>query len=150
MFRAALSIAAAAIALSVVSSTPAFAVKIYVEGKNARLRSGPGVKYQILWEAPRYTPLEYLAKYKEWYAVRDIDGDVAWVNEQVIGKGEAAIVTNKKANIRKGPGTSNPILFFVEKGYLFKVTGKKGDWLKVKAPDGDEGWVFNKLVWISR
>lgn len=140
----------AVIALFLFSATVSFAETIYVEKNNARFRVGPGTNYQILWESPRYTPLEYLAKYKDWYAVRDHEGDVAWVNKQVIGKGAAAIVTNKKANIRKGPGTNTRIVFFVEKGYLFKVTGKKDGWLKIKADDGDEGWVLGKLVWTSR
>ncbi|VAX22623.1 hypothetical protein MNBD_NITROSPINAE03-1469 [hydrothermal vent metagenome] len=139
-----------ALVILLFSAAPLFAENIYVEKDNARFRSGPGTNYQILWESPRYTPLEYLAKYKGWYAVRDHDGDVAWVNKQVIGKGVAAIVTNKKANVRKGPGTNTRIVFFVEKGYLFKVTGDKNGWLKVKAPDGDEGWVLAKLVWISK
>ena len=127
-----------------------WAESIYVEGKSARIRSGPGTNYQILWEAPRYTPLEYLAKYKQWYAVRDYEGDVGWVHQQVIGKGKAAIVTNKKANVRKGPGPSYPIVFTVEKLYRFKVMEEKGDWYKVKDAEGDEGWIFKTLVWVSR
>jgi len=139
-----------ALAILIFSASPLLAESIYVEKDNARFRSGPGTNYQILWESPRYTPLEYLAKYKDWYAVRDHDGDVAWVSDQVIKKGEAAIVTYKKANIRKGPGTNTRIIFFVEKGYLFKVIDKKNGWLKIKAPDGDEGWVLGKLVWTSK
>jgi len=137
------------VAVSLLSSQ-AFAERIFVKGAKARLRSGPGTQYQVLWESPKFTPLEYLAKYKDWYAVRDMDGDVAWVSQEVIGKGSAAIVIKKKANIRKGPGTKNPIIFSVEEGYRFKVTGAKGSWYKVKDEDGDEGWVLDKLIWVSR
>lgn len=128
----------------------AWAELIYVEGEWGRIRSGPGTEYQILWEAPRYTPLEYLAKYQDWYAVRDHEGDVGWVHEQVVGKGQAAIVTNPTANVRKGPSTDNPIVFKVEQNYLFKVLETKGPWYKVQDTEGDTGWIYNSLVWVSK
>jgi len=126
------------------------AEKIYVKGEKARLRAGPGVNYQVLWESPKLTPLEYLAKYGQWYAVRDHEGDVAWVHEEVIGSGMTAIVVKKKANIRKGPGTNNPIAFSVEKGYLFKVIGQEKGWYQVQDQEGDKGWVIGQLIWVSK
>lgn len=132
------------------SASAALAETIYVEGSTARFRAGPGTDYPILWEAPRYSPLEYLCKYEDWYVARDHEGDVGWVHEQVIGKGRAAIVINEKANIRKGPGTDNPIVFVVEKRYRFKVLDAKGAWFKVVDTEGDEGWVYGSLVWVSR
>ena len=136
--------------LSLVAASSAAAGEIYVEGASARMRSGPGTNYSILWEAPRFTPFEYLAKYKDWYAVRDFEGDVAWVQESVIGAGKAAIVTNKKANIRSAPSQESGIVFWVEKGYLFRVLDQKGDWYKVRDKDNSEGWVNAPLVWVSR
>ena len=143
------AIALAAV-FSFISISFAFADPLHIKLKNARFRAGPGTSYKVLWEAPMFTPLEYLAKYKDWYAVRDREGDVAWVSQQAIGQGEAAIVINKKANIRKGPGTRHQMVFTVDEGYLFKVIEKKGNWYKVKDVEGDEGWVLNKLIWVSR
>lgn len=128
----------------------AFSEPVYVKGGKAKIRSGPGTNYQVLWEAPKYTPLEYLARFQDWYAVRDKDRDVGWVHKQVIGKGRAAIVVTKKANIRKGPGTKNPIVFSVEKNYLFKVLEKKGSWYRLVDKDGDKGWALDKLLWVSK
>lgn len=144
--------AAAIVALLLLAAapSPAAAEDIYVEAAAARMRSGPGTNYSILWEAPRNTPFEYLAKYKDWYAVRDFEGDVAWVQESVIGKGKAAVVTNKKANIRSAPSQESAIVFWVEKGYLFRVLDQKGEWYKVRDKDNSEGWVNAPLVWVSR
>ena len=128
----------------------AFGEMVYIEGKLAKFRSGPGSNYKVLWEAPRLTPLEFLAKYKDWYAVRDKDGDVGWVNDQVIGKGKSAVVKDKKSEVRKGPGKNNPVAFAVEKNYLFKVLEEKKEWVKVKDNDGDEGWILKESLWISR
>ncbi|VAX14989.1 hypothetical protein MNBD_NITROSPINAE01-1624 [hydrothermal vent metagenome] len=140
------------ILLVVIVLAPVLALSepIYVEGGKAKVRSGPGTSYQVLWEAPKYTPFEYLARFKEWYAIRDKDGDVGWVHKQVIGKGRSAVVVTKKANIRKGPGTKNPIVFSVEKNYLFRVLDKKGAWYKLVDKDGDTGWALDKLLWVSK
>lgn len=132
------------------SHVQALAETIYIEGKVGRLRQGPGTGYQVLWEAKRFTPLEYLAKYKDWYVVRDHEGDVGWLHKQVVGKGKAAIVIKSKANIRKGPAVKHPKVFEVEKGYLFKVLEEKSGWYKVVDIDGDKGWVSGSLLWVSK
>jgi len=126
------------------------AESIYINADKARFRDGPATTYDILWTAPKYTPVEKLAQYKNWYVVRDNEGSVGWVHKQVVSKGKAAIVTNKIANVRKGPGTSFPKVFSVEQNYLFKVLEKKGSWYKVIDADGDSGWITEQLVWVSR
>ncbi|MBI4665489.1 MAG: SH3 domain-containing protein [Nitrospinae bacterium] len=128
----------------------AYAETVYIEGKSGKFRSGPGTNYKVLWEAPRYTPVEFLAKFQNWYALRDKDGDVGWVHDQVVAKGKAAVVVAKKADVRKGPGKNNPVVFTVERRYLFKALEEKKDWIKVVDADGDGGWIAKEAVWLSR
>lgn len=142
-------IAAATLAL-ILLSAPAWAEIVHVNGDKARFRAGPGTNYKVLWEAGKYTPLEYLAKYKDWYVVRDYQGDVGWLHEQSVGKGKAAIVIVKKASVRKGPGQNHPTIFSVEERYLFKVIDEKKEWAKVVDKEGDEGWLLKESLWISR
>jgi len=142
-------IAVLALAL-IMSAHCAQAEAIYVNTDKAKLRSGPGTSYKALWEARKYTPLEYLGKYKDWYVARDYQGDVGWIQEQSVVKGRAAIVIGKKANIRKGSGANHPIHFTVEERYLFKVVDEKKEWVKVLGADGDGGWVLTELLWMSR
>jgi len=123
---------------------------LYVEESKARIRSGPGTEYDVLWEPPRYTPLEYLAKFKDWYAVRDFQRDVGWVHEGSVARGKAAIVTDSKVNVRKSPDAKAATAFVVEKHYLFLIVESKGAWLKIKDIDGEEGWIQDNQVWISR
>lgn len=122
----------------------------YVEGKTAKFRAGPSTNYKELWEAPYLTPLEFLAKYKNWFVIRDKDGDVGWVEEKFVGKGRTAIVTAKKVNVLKNPDDKAPVAFSVEQRYVFKVLDQKKTWLKVKDADGEEGWISEKAVWTSR
>ena len=123
---------------------------IYVSETKARIRSGPGTDYKVLWEAPRNTPLEYLAKYKDWYVVRDFQKDVGWVQEDSVSKGKGAIVTAMKATVHKSPASGAPVAYTAQRYYLFHVLQDKGEWLKVKDSEGEEGWILSKMVWISR
>ena len=140
----------AAIFLAITLVSPGLAEPLYVNETKARIRSGPGTEYNILWETPQFTPLEYLAKYKDWYAVRDFQRDVGWVHEDSVKAGKSAIVTESTANIRKNPDLDSPIVFVAEKHYLFLVKEIKGSWLKIKDAEGDEGWIHEKLVWVSQ
>jgi SH3-like domain-containing protein len=123
---------------------------IYVDEAKARVRSGPGTEYSVLWEAPRYSPLELLAKYKDWYAVRDFQKDVGWIHQGAAAKGKAAVVTQAKVSVHKSPDHKSPVAYTVEKHYLFKVLEDRGSWLRVKDADGEEGWILEKMVWVSR
>lgn len=59
---------------------------------------------------------------------------------------EALCVSNKKANLRQGPGTHFEKLWQVFKYMPFKELKKKGDWFRVKDLDGDIYWIHRKLV----
>ena len=50
------------------------------------------------------------------------------------------------ANIREGPGTNYRIIGEVKKGVQLELIEPQVEWVKVKLPDGNIGWVFRKLV----
>lgn len=127
----------------------AHAESIFVKGEKARLRSGPSTDYDVLWEAEKYTPFEALAKYQDWYVVRDFEGDVAWIHDSVVVKGEAVIVKGDKANIRSGPSTGHDIVYTVGKRYPFKVLKHDKGWYQIVDAAGDEGWIVEYLVWSA-
>lgn len=120
---------------------------IMVNHKDAKIRNGPGTDYIVLWRPRLYTPLEVLAKYKDWYAVRDTEADVGWIHKSVVSNNKAAIIIGKYLNVRSEPSLDARILYQAPKNYTFKVTDTKGEWYKVKDPEGDEGWIFRKGVW---
>lgn len=58
----------------------------------------------------------------------------------------ALCVKVKKANLRSGPGTKNQVTWEVFRYMPLRKLSKKGKWYKVKDFEGDEHWVFNKIV----
>lgn len=129
-------------------SGPAFAAARYAVIKNlANIRSGPGTKYEIVCEAEKYYPLNYIKKSGNWYRVKDFEGDMGWIHKSLVQKMSAIITTKPKCNIRSGPGTKYQIKFVSTEGVPFKVLKRQGQWIKVLHSEGHEGWVHKSLVW---
>ncbi len=138
-----------ALALLLLLSSAAFADSVMINHKEAKIRSGPGTTYTVLWRPRLYTPFEVLAKYERWYAVRDVEGDVGWIHDSVTTKDAAAIVTGDLINVYESADTNSRILYQAPRNYTFKVKDKKGGWLHVVDPDNDEGWIAAKEVWAG-
>jgi SH3-like domain-containing protein len=113
----------------------------------ANIRSGPGTKYDVLWQIQKYHPLLILKTTGSWYYFRDFEGDQGWIHQSLVDKTPSIITKNEKNNIRSGPGTTFKIRFTVEKGVPFKMIGRKGDWIHIQHADGDQGWIHQSLVW---
>jgi SH3-like domain-containing protein len=59
---------------------------------------------------------------------------------------EALCIKNKRANLRKGPGTNHEKLWEVFKYMPFKQLGVKGAWKRIQDVDGDIYWVHGPLT----
>ena len=55
-------------------------------------------------------------------------------------------VQRAEVNLRAGAGTQHEALWVLSRGYLLEVTGRKGQWLKVRDFENDTGWIFRPLV----
>ena len=125
----------------------ASAERVAVSAPVANIRSGPGTSHNILWKVEKYFPLRVIEKSGEWYHFEDFEGDKGWVHQSLVRKISAVVTKNDACNIRSGPGTSNKIIFTVEKGIPFKVLKRKGSWIHIEHADGDKGWIHKSLVW---
>lgn len=56
------------------------------------------------------------------------------------------IVKAPKARIRNGPGTQYGTAWMVTQGYPLEKMGQKGEWIQIRDPEGDEGWIHQTLV----
>lgn len=113
----------------------------------ANMRSGPGTKYDVLWQVEQYHPVTIVEKKGDWYKIKDFENDVAWLHKSLLGSTASVITTKNKCNIRSKPVTDSTILFTTEKGVPFKVLEKKENWIKIEHADGDVGWIYKTLVW---
>ncbi|MFQ5894050.1 MAG: SH3 domain-containing protein [Candidatus Tectimicrobiota bacterium] len=150
MVRRSVSAFALLVAVAFLFPPPLLAAKAIVWVKEkSNVRSGPGTKYEKLWTATKFTPLEVLCRYKEWYVVRDFEDFVGWVHAPLVEEGKAVIVKVKQALARSGPGPDQAAVWNVPKGYALRVLGKKGKWYNVEDAEGEKAWIFEDVLWGS-
>lgn len=121
--------------------------RMAIKSDVANIRSGPGVRYELLWQIEKYHPIMVVEKKGAWLHFKDFEGDSGWVHESLVDKTPTIIIKVRRCNLRKGPGTNYEVAFTVDRGVPFKVLQRKGRWIEAQHEDGDIGWVFDKLVW---
>ncbi|MDL1982853.1 MAG: SH3 domain-containing protein [Deltaproteobacteria bacterium] len=141
------SIASVSIVLLIIFSSIAIAERLTATSSIVNIRSGPGTKYDILWQIGKYHPILVLKKSGSWYRFRDFEGDKGWIHKSLVRKIPSVITNKENCNVRSGPGTKYKILFATEKGVPFKTLKRKGNWIHVQHADGDKGWIHKSLVW---
>ncbi|MCP4720789.1 MAG: SH3 domain-containing protein, partial [Desulfobacteraceae bacterium] len=62
------------------------AERMAVKASIANLRSGPGAKYDVLWQVEKFHPMLVIEKRKNWYKIKDFEGDMAWIHNSLLGK----------------------------------------------------------------
>ncbi len=141
-------------AVLVSASVASNAYSLCVSARTANVRNGPGTAYEVVWEVYRYMPFEKIGTSlsNEWYAVKDVDGEVSWIHGALVnGAYRCAVVKAEKANVRTGPGTHYRKVApeGAMKYYSFKVVGKQGAWVKVQDEWNNTGWIHKDLLWIQ-
>jgi len=135
------------ILLGMVSETAFAAERMAVKASIANLRNGAGTKHKVLWQVEKFHPFLVIKKNKDWYEVKDFEGDTAWVHKSLLAKIETVISTKAKCNVRSEPDKKSRVVLRVEKGVPFKVLKHKGNWIRIKHADGETGWIYKTLIW---
>jgi len=132
--------------------TAGHATAICVNAQKANLRSGPGTNYDVVWEIFKYMPFVKvgISLSGEWYAVKDLEGDVSWIHKSLVtSKYKCSVVNSDKVNVRTGPGTnySKSPASPGKKYYSYRVLKKKGSWINVRDEWGNAGWIHRNYLW---
>ena len=123
------------------------AERMSVQVPLANIRSGPGTHYSILWKVEKFYPLKVVEKSGEWYKFTDFEGDKGWIYASLVDSTEAVVVSRENCNVRSGPSTDTEVKFTADQGGPFKVLERKEKWLHIQHSDGDDGWIYESLVW---
>jgi SH3-like domain-containing protein len=114
----------------------------------AVLYDGPSAKGKKLFVAPRGMPLEVLSVVNNWVKVRDLAGDVLWIERSDLSNTRTLVAIGTVA-VRSGPQDNATVVFQIERGVMLELTDAKPapGWAKVKHPDGALGFVKASEVW---
>jgi SH3-like domain-containing protein len=120
-----------------------------VKGTSANFREKPHEAAKIKFSADKFYPVEVVERKAGWAKVKDFEGDEAWVAERMLQKQPSVVVAVDRANIRESAETASDVVFKAEKGEVFKIEERKGQWMKVVDAKGDGGWIRNDMTWGS-
>ena len=139
---------AAAIAALLVA-LPAAATEYRSIGERAAiLYDAPSTRADRLFVASRGYPFEVLVKLDQWTKVRDVNGEVAWVENKALSERGAVMVTVPVADVHAAPDPQSPLVFEAYKQVLLEVVEPpSGEWVKVRHRDGQQGYIRVAHVW---
>jgi uncharacterized protein YgiM (DUF1202 family) len=123
------------------------AERMAVAAPKAMVLAGPGVQFDKVWEAKKYSPLLVLKKEGTWCQVQDHEGDKGWVSLSSLSKTDTVITIKKECVVRSGPGTTFKQITVIGSGIAFKVLERKGNWIYVEHADADRGWLHKSVFW---
>lgn len=108
----------------------------------------PSLQGHKLFLASRYYPVEVIVTIESFAKVRDVAGDLAWVEKKNLSDKRMVLVNVPVAEVRQAPDAKAALLFQAERGValeLVEPTG--GGWIKVRHAEGVVGYVRAAEVW---
>lgn len=114
----------------------------------AVLYDAPSLKGKKMFVAPRGMPVEVVLTYGEWTKVRDVAGDLSWVEASRLSAKRMLIVKAANAKVRATADDNGPLVFTCDKGVLLELSDPPASgWVKVRHRDGQTGYVKVAEVW---
>ena len=139
------------------------ATDIIVKGSAVNLRSAPGTANSIVTTVQSGQHFQVLDTRGDWYKI-SAGNKTGWIAGWLVETSDSAIqpqqqnstqkvkqatITGSAVNVRSGPGTSYGLVTTVSNGAKFNITEVSGQWLKIKLPDGKQGWIAGWLAAVT-
>lgn len=108
----------------------------------------PSAKGGKLYVAPRGMPVEVVLGYGTWSKVRDMSGELSWVETKDLVARRNVIVKVANAKVRAAADDGSALVFSADKFVLLEMAEPvSGGWVKVKHRDGQLGYVRIAEIW---
>ena len=135
---------------------------VTISTDKVNVRSGPGLSYPLTFTVKRGEKYSIVKENGDWIEIKLSLGQTGWIVNWLVTKDnetnseQAATSTGKKlakANtdqlrIRSGPGTSFPIVGFINQGQEVTILDQNENWYKITSSFG-EGWVIREFLDIQ-
>jgi SH3-like domain-containing protein len=143
-----------------------------VGDRAAILYDAPSQRAEKQFVVARHYPLEVLVRLEQWTKVRDVAGDVGWIENRALVARRFVVVTAMQADIRSAAADTAPLVFTAQRQVILEwqdsaiatpaVTSPVGtpptpggtvvaaatpEWIRVQHRDGQVGFVRSSQVW---
>lgn len=133
---------------SLLFSGAAAALDYRAVGEVAVLYDAPSQKARPLHVIAAGTPVEAIVTLDAWVKVRDMKGDLAWIERRQLTEQRMLQVRAERAQVRANAEEGASLVFEAEPDVLLELVepGPLG-WVKVRHRDGPQGFVRAAQVW---
>ena len=98
--------------------------------------------------APRGMPVEVVLSYGDWTKVRDVSGDLSWVEARALDARRHVVVNVAGGKVRGAADEASPVVFTADRGVLLELAEPiSSGWIKVKHRDDQGGFIRASEVW---
>lgn len=116
----------------------------------AVLYDAPSQKAKPLFVIAPATPVEVIVSLDAWVKVRDVKGDLAWIERRQLADKRTLQVRAGGAQVRVEPNDNAKLAFEAEVDVVMEfVEAGPAGWVKVRHRDGAQGFVKAAQVWGS-
>jgi SH3-like domain-containing protein len=129
------------------AAAPCLALDYRSVGETAVLYDAPSQKAKPLFAIAAGTPVEAIVTLDAWVKVRDMKGDLAWIERRQLSD-KRTVQLRERAAVRAEANEAAVQVFEAEADVLleFVELGPAG-WVKVRHRDGPQGFVKAPQVW---
>lgn len=114
----------------------------------AILYDAPSERGRKVFVAPRGMPVEVVLSYGEWTKVRDVAGDLSWVEAKALDNRRHVLVSVPGARVRASADEAGAVVFTADKGVLLELAEPiSSGWVKVRHRDGQGGYIRATDIW---
>lgn len=114
----------------------------------AVLFDAPSQKAKPLFVIAPGTPVEVVVTLDAWCKVRDMKGDLAWIERRQLADRRQLQVRAEGAQVRAEASDDARLVFEAEADVLLEYLDRgPAGWVKVRHRDGEVGFVKVKAVW---
>ena len=124
---------------------------VSLKSGKVNVRQGPGESYDIAWTFTRAAlPVEVIQEYDTWRRVRDSDGSVGWVLQNLLSSKRTAVVAPWAAGaprpLYSSPAATTTVSAYLEAGVLADVATCHQNWCRLSG-NGFSGWIGEDQLW---
>jgi SH3-like domain-containing protein len=124
---------------------------VSLKAGKVNVRVGPGEGYAIAWTFTRSAlPVEVIQEYDTWRRVRDSDGSVGWVLQNLLSSKRTAVIAPWAAGepkpLHASPAAKAAVSAYLEAGVLADVASCHQSWCRVTGT-GFSGWIEQDQLW---
>ena len=114
----------------------------------AVLYDAPSLRATKLYVIGRQVPVELIASDGTWVKVRDVSGELAWIDKKALSEKRTLVVTAPVADVREKADEQAPLAFRAQQGVLLELLDMDPvGWVHVRHRDGTTGYVRLSEVW---